>query len=74
MNTNIVLSVLEGKIYGAWVYSVNEYRGGDVRWCVRLVNMSDKPNYKCSNLYKSEHVYIETLILHAMYAYNRDFV
>lgn len=61
MNTNIVLSVLECKIHGAYVYHVDRDNRSS-EWCVLML-----PGGGYAKLWSDEHVFIETLIIHAMY-------
>lgn len=75
MNKNIVLSLSEQKIYGAWVYRVDLEPGGvfNKNECVWLLSSNQISSYELATFYQDEYVHIETLILHAMYAWNADF-
>lgn len=70
MNKGVVLSIIQKQIYGAWVNKVS--RGGpfNQKECVWLLPVSTVTGGYIPTLYDSEHVFIETLVLHAMYAYD----
>lgn len=70
MNRNVVLSLTDSIIFGAWVYRVDLSAEGMFNYneCVWLLS-SCLATSKTAAFYRDEYVYIETLIMHAMYAY-----
>ena len=70
MNKDIVVSLTDARVRGAWVYrsssDANNYFSNNE--CVWLLSSCSSIGFMYqATLYNDEYVYLETLILHAMY-------
>ena len=69
---HILVSLSKSKVYGAWVFQVNpaEPYHSDNTQCVWLAKDTGPLRYL--RIYDSEHVFVEALIVHSMYALIMD--